>query len=70
MITFEEVQIRMIRKRASRRRLGWFDFCRDSWDVRSTGQRAWRIWRRLSGVREPLLSLDHEHPIPWNSYHS
>jgi len=70
MTTFSEVQMKVTMKRANRRRLGPFDWMSDSFDMKSSEARAWRIWQRINGVREPLI-----HPcsmtqaIPWNSYH-
>lgn len=43
-------------KRARRRRLGWFDFCTDSHDMRTTECRALRVVQRLRGRREPLCN--------------
>lgn len=59
---------RLARLRAGRRRIGWFDFCSDSWDMRTTAQRALRIYLRLQGIRSPLES-EMGRPVPWNTFH-
>lgn len=55
--------------RASRRRIGWFDFSPSSWDMLTTQARAGRIQLRLAGRREPLRSVHDGRAIPWNAYH-
>jgi hypothetical protein len=60
---------RLARLRACRRRLGWFDFSSDSWDMRTTMARALRIFRRVNGFREPLANVHNDRPIHWNAYH-
>lgn len=69
-VTFEWITQRLIRNRARRRRLGIFDHSAWSWDIRTSRSRAWRIWRRINGVREPLLCANTDRPVPWNSYHN
>ena len=66
---FDDVLRRMVRLRAKRRRLGWFDHCSDSWDMRSTSARAWRVYQRIKGIREPLLHPHNDRPIPGRSFH-
>lgn len=68
-IGFNDVLRRIVRLRAKRRQLGWFDHCSDSWDMRSTSARAWRVYQRIKGLREPLLHPDSERPIPGHSFH-
>lgn len=63
-----QIQTRLARLRAGRRRIGWFDFCSDSWDMRTTAQRALRIYLRLQGIRSPLES-ETGRPVPWNTFH-
>jgi hypothetical protein len=68
-LTFQMVELRLIQLRDQRRRIGWFDHSAGSWDVITSRSRAWRIWRRINGVREPLLCANYDKPIRWNSYH-
>lgn len=63
------IEARLARLRARRRRLGWFDFSSDSWDMRTTRARAWRIYQRLHGQRVPLECVERARAVPWNSYH-
>lgn len=67
-LTFTQVFERLVRLRATRRRLGWFDHCSDSFDMRSTSARAWRIYQRIGGVREPLLHPENGRPIPGGAF--
>lgn len=67
-MSFYDILNRLAHLRASRRRIGWFDFCSDSWDMRTTSARAMRIFLRLRGERQPLESVSGA-PISWNSYH-
>lgn len=60
---------RLARLRAGRRKIGWFDFASDSWDMRTTTERAARIWARICGRRQPLLNPESQRPVPWNSFH-
>lgn len=64
-----ELAARLVRRRAARRNLGFFDHCSDSWDMRTTEQRAYRIRLRALGIRAPLTSGLSATPVPWNSYH-
>lgn len=68
-LTLPQIHDRLARLRARRRRIGWFDFSSDSWDMRTTACRALRIYRRLRGQRDPLTTEFNDRPIPWNSYH-
>lgn len=68
-LTFTDVFERLVRLRSSRRKLGWFDHCSDSFDMRSTSARVWRIYQRLGGVREPLRHPNNDRPVPGRSYH-
>lgn len=69
VLSFTVIFERLVRLRATRRRLGWFDHCSDSFDMRSTSARAWRLYQRVAGVREPLLHPENGRPIPGRSYH-
>lgn len=42
---------RIARNTARRRRIGWFDFCIDSYDMQGCRARAYRIQQRLIGNR-------------------
>lgn len=54
-IDFDELERRMARKIASRKKIGWFDFCSDSYDMRVAGARAYRIFCRITrGERQTL----------------
>lgn len=64
---FGQVLRRLADKRSARRRLGWFDFSSDSYDMRTTAQRAVRIAARIRGQREPLTT-EYGWVAPWNSY--
>lgn len=65
----DELTARLVPRRAARRLIGIFDHSRDSWDMRTTQERACRIRRRVIGVRAPLTNGLNDMPIPWNSYH-
>jgi len=67
---FYAIRDRLARLRACRRRIGWFDFSSDSWDMQTTSARAYRIFARLHGERRPLESVFGELPLPWNAYHT
>ena len=69
-LSCETIANRLARLRARRRRLGWFDYSSDSWDMRTTQARALRIYLRLMGRRCPLECVHSGRPLPWNSYHS
>lgn len=62
------IHLRLAELRARRRRMGWFDFSPDSYDMRTTQCRAFRIFLRLRGERQPLES-DMGRPLAWNAYH-
>lgn len=49
-----EIEARIARTTAARRRIGWFDHCGDSHDMRMCRARAWRIHQRTVGVRITL----------------
>ena len=68
-MTLYNVCNRLAHLRAQRRRLGWFDFSSDSWDMQTTMARALRIYRRVQGHRQPLTNVHNDRPIPWNAYH-
>lgn len=68
-LTWAGIVQRLARLRAARRRIGWFDFASDSWDMRTTTERAFRIWARISGKRQPLVNPESQRPVPWNSFH-
>ncbi len=48
--TFDDIARRVIQKRSTPR-LGWFDFCSDSWDMRYSRAIAHRIHARINGIR-------------------
>lgn len=50
----EDIKQHIARKTGARRRIGWFDFSLDSYDMRLCEARAFRIQRRLAGVRITL----------------
>lgn len=50
-MTLEQIKDRIARKTAARRFIGWFDFCRDGYDMRMCEARAFRIQQRCVGVR-------------------
>lgn len=68
-LSYLQIFNRLMRLRAKRRRLGFFDYSPLSWDHDTTGRRAVRIHLRLHGVREPLYSVHSDRPVPWNTYH-
>jgi len=53
-MNLEDIKLRIARKSAARRRIGWFDFSRDGYDMRMCEARAFRIQQRLVGVRITL----------------
>ena len=42
-LTWTGIVQRLARLRTARRRIGWFDFASNSWDMRTTTERAFRI---------------------------
>lgn len=64
-----QIRDRLAHLRAGRRRIGWFDFSSDSWDMQTTMARALRIFMRTRGVRVPLTNEQNDRPLPWNAYH-
>lgn len=69
-LTFEQIDRRLCHLRQRRRRIGLFDWCRWSYDRRTTAMRALRIWLRLNGRREPLQHFDEpDRTVRWNAYH-
>ena len=68
-VTYRQVVARLAQLRARRRRLGYFDFSSDSYDMRSTEARAYRIWGRILGERRPLQCMHWGTPVRWNTYH-
>jgi hypothetical protein len=68
-LSLKTIEGRLARLRSCRRRLGWFDYSSDSYDMRTTCARAYRIYARLQGERVPLECVASGRAIPWNSYH-
>lgn len=68
--SIDEIASRLVPRRTARRRMGYFDHCSDSYDMRTTVQRAYRIRLRALGVRAPLTSGYNDTPVRWNSFHS
>lgn len=68
-LAFTTIRDRLARLRAKRRRIGWFDYSSDSYDMKSTAARAMRIFARLNGERAPLECICSGRALPWNSYH-
>lgn len=64
-----QIRDRLAQLRAGRRRIGWFDFSSDSWDMQTTMARALRIFMRTRGVRMPLTNELNDRPLPWNAFH-
>jgi hypothetical protein len=54
MHTLHDLEIRTIQRTKARMRLGWFDHCSDSWDMRQARAKAVRLWYRLQGRRITL----------------
>lgn len=54
--TMDEITARIKAKTLSRLRVGWFDHCSDSYDMRVVQARAYRIFCRLRGERISLRS--------------
>lgn len=50
MKTLDEILQHVIRRRSTPR-IGWFDFCSDSWDMRYSRAIAERIHARINGRR-------------------
>ena len=67
--SFTSIRDRLARLRACRRRIGWFDFSSDSWDMQTTNARAYRIFARLQGERRPLECAFGGRALPWNAFH-
>ncbi|KGM38718.1 hypothetical protein JY96_21330 [Aquabacterium sp. NJ1] len=53
-MTYEEIKQQIVRKSVARRRIGWFDFSMDSYDMRMCAARAYRIQQRIAGQRISL----------------
>ena len=51
-----DVALAIVDKMVSRPRLGYFDHCRDSEDMRLASARAWRIVRRVNLGQRMTLS--------------
>lgn len=50
-MNFQQLQDRIVAKMAARRRIGWIDYCSDSYDMRVAGARAVRVMARARGER-------------------
>lgn len=50
-MTYHQIVQRIKAKTLQRQRIGWFDHCSDSYDMRVVNARAYRIMCRLMGER-------------------
>ena len=55
-LSYPEVELAIVDKIKARQRLGYFDHCRDSEDMRLASARAWRIVRRVNLGQRMTLS--------------
>jgi hypothetical protein len=53
-MTYEQITAKIKNKTIRRLRIGWFDHCSDSYDMRLVNARAYRIWLRIHGERISL----------------
>ena len=53
-MSMQQIIPNIIGKMNRRCRIGWFDHCSDSWDMRVANARAYRIYMRFRGQRMTL----------------
>ncbi len=50
-MTLREIESRVLNKTLANMRIGWFDYCSDSYSMREVRAKALRLWYRLQGRR-------------------